>query len=182
MHAWRCLRPVAAALCLGAALAGTAQAGPVEDELWTCMNDLMRQIPSWGGMRNARVEMQQKGFRVVSKEREAYPFRGRTIVAYAFQITGDNKTYSIRCTDDVIRSASPGAASAQFAQPAQPGFGQPRAQYVQPLGGQFAQPSAQPAQPELAQPTGRRAKVKTTGRAQRTSVPGQQASPSVAAQ
>ena len=176
MNAWRCLRPVAAAVCIGAALAGTAQAGPAEDELWACTSELMRQMPSWRAMRDARIEMQQKGFRVISKEQEGYPFRGRTVIAYGFQITGDNKAHSIRCTDDMIRSAA--ASGAQFAQPTF-GVAQPSAQFVQPLGGQFAQPSAQAAQPGIAQPTRRRAKVT---KAKRTSVAGQQASPAAAAQ
>ena len=182
MNAWRRLRPVAAALCFGAALAGTAQAGPAEDELWACTSELMRQMPSWRAMRDARIEMQQKGFRVISKEQEGYPFRGRTVIAYGFQITGDNKAHSIRCTDDVIRSAAPAAASgAQFAQPTF-GVAQPSARFVQPLEGQFAQPSTQAAQPGIAQPTRRRAKVTNAKRAKQTSVAGQQTSPAAAVQ
>jgi hypothetical protein len=178
MHARLRLRPIAAALCFGAALAGTAQAGPAEDELWACTAELMRQVPSWRAMRDARIEMQQKGFRVISKEQEGYlDQRGRTVIAYGFQITGDNKAHSIRCTEDMFRAAAPAAApGARFAQPAE-SFAQPAARFAQPLGGQFGQAGAQPAQP-----AGRRVKARKTKRAKPTSVAAQPASPTAAAQ
>ena len=106
MRAWRFLRPVGAALCFGATFAGTASAGANENELWTCMTELLRQTPSWRAMRDARVEMQQKGFQVLSKHREAYPFQGQVVWVYAFQIRGDNKAHRIACTEQMMQGAS----------------------------------------------------------------------------
>ena len=103
MRMGRLLRPWTAALCVSAAWIGAAAAGPAENELWNCTTEVVRRIPSWKAMRDARVEMQQHGFRVVSKTVDSYDFRGRQVFSYGFQIGSDPKTYSVQCQDSWVQ-------------------------------------------------------------------------------
>jgi hypothetical protein len=103
----RLLRALTAALGVSAGWAGAAAAGPAENELWSCTTEVVRRVPSWKAMRDARREMQQHGFRVVSKTVDSYDFRGRQVFSYGFQIGSDPKTYSVQCQDTWIQ---PGAA------------------------------------------------------------------------
>ena len=90
------LRVSAAALCLGAGI-GAAAAGPTENELWNCTSEVVRRTPTWRAMRDARAEMQQHGFRVVSKTVDSYDYRGQQVFSYGFRIGSDPKTYSVQC-------------------------------------------------------------------------------------
>ena len=87
-------RIVTAALCLAAGGAGTAAAGPLENELSACTAVLQQQTPNFRGVYG---EMQRRGFRVLSKTAEPYSMHGRPVYAYRFQVAGTGKVHVIYC-------------------------------------------------------------------------------------
>jgi hypothetical protein len=91
---------LAAALALALPVPAQAQARPqpgLQQAVAACVDQIIRQVPSWGAMRKFREQMRTVGFTAANAGNESDPRRGRSWTVYHVQIRGEKNAYRISC-------------------------------------------------------------------------------------